>query len=188
MFKHILIPTDRCDRADRAVDVATELAAPTGATVTLFHVIQTIQGVEFQEMESFYAELVSRVRQRLAALVARHSAAGMVARMEVAYGAPATEILWVSQEHAIDLVVLASHPIDRDNPASGWGTLSYKVGLLVACPVLLVKWDPRVTGPLILPQSEDENPSVSPRWPWSLPPLSPACSELGLFVDLSTAI
>ncbi len=107
--------------------------------MTLLHVIQTIQGVQFQEMESFYAELESRVRKRLAALVARHSEAGVVVRMEVAYGAPATEILRISQERVIELVVLASHTINRDDPGSGWGTLSYNVGLLVTCPVLLVK-------------------------------------------------
>ena len=90
-------------------------------------------------MESFYAELESRARKRLGALAARHSHAGVAVRMEVAYGAPASEILRVSQERAIDLVVLASHVVNRDEPASGWGTLSYKVGLLVTCPVLLVK-------------------------------------------------
>ena len=73
MFKHILLPTDLSERAERAVDVAIDLAKQAGGTVTLLHVIQTIQGVEFDEMQSFYAELESRVRKRLAALVARHT-------------------------------------------------------------------------------------------------------------------
>ena len=51
----------------------------------------------------------------------------------MAYGVPATEILRITNERAIDLVVLASHSIDRDQPGSGWGTLSYKVGILVTC-------------------------------------------------------
>lgn len=139
MFSHILIPTDLSQHAERAVDVATELAASTSGTLTLLHVIQTIQGVEFQEMESFYAELENRARKRLAALVARRTHGGVFMRMELAYGAPATEILRISQERAVDLVVLASHTINRDEPSSGWATLSYKVGLLVTCPVLLVK-------------------------------------------------
>jgi nucleotide-binding universal stress UspA family protein len=90
-------------------------------------------------MQSFYAELETRVRKRLAALAARHTDAHVEVRMEVAYGAPATEVLRLSEERGIDLVVLASHAVNRDDPAAGWGTLSYKVGLLVACPVLLVK-------------------------------------------------
>jgi hypothetical protein len=39
----------------------------------------------------------------------------------------------------VDVVVLASHPINRDETGSGWGTLSYEGGLLVTCPMLLVK-------------------------------------------------
>ena len=139
MFSHILIPTDLGDHAERAVDIATELATPAGATVTLLHVIQTIQGVEFHEMESFYADLESRARKRLAALAAIHSDANVGFRMEVAYGDPAAEILRISKERTTDLVVLASHTVDRDQPSSGWGSLSYKVGILVTCSVLLVK-------------------------------------------------
>ena len=138
MFNNILIPTDLSDYAERAIEIAIDLAKPT-ATVTLLHVIQTIQGVEFDEMESFYGELESRVRGRLAALAARHAEAGVALRMEVAYGAPAAEILRISGAGKTDLVVLSSHSVDRDQLAAGWGTLSYKLGLLVTCPVLLVK-------------------------------------------------
>ena len=109
MFKHILIPTDLSDHAERAVDIATELASPARSTLTLRHVIQTIQGVEFHEMGSFYADLESRARKRLAPLAAMHSHAEVGFRMEVAYGVPATEILRISKERTIDLVVLASH-------------------------------------------------------------------------------
>jgi len=39
----------------------------------------------------------------------------------------------------VDLIVLTSHKIDLAHPAEGWGTTSYKVGILCQCPVLLVK-------------------------------------------------
>ncbi len=139
MFKHILIPTDLSEHAEPAVDIGIGLAKPKGGTVTLLHVIQTIQGVEFDEMKTFYAELESRARKRLAALVARHSESGVAVRMQVAYGAPPTEVLRLSEEREIDLIVLASHAVNRTDPASGWGTLSYKVGLMASCPVLLIK-------------------------------------------------
>ena len=138
MFNNILIPTDLSDHAERALEVAIELAPPT-ATLTLLHVIQTIQGVEFAEMESFYGELESRVLARLASLAARHADSGVAVLMEVAYGPPAAEILRISGEGGTDLVVLSSHSVKRDQLAAGWGTLSYKLGLLVTCPVLLVK-------------------------------------------------
>ncbi len=44
MFNNVLIPTDLSDQAERALDIAIEFAKPT-ATLTLLHVIQTIQGV-----------------------------------------------------------------------------------------------------------------------------------------------
>ena len=42
-------------------------------------------------------------------------------------------------ESGTDLIVLASHTIDLNNPATGWGTLSYQICILSQCPVLLVK-------------------------------------------------
>ena len=42
-------------------------------------------------------------------------------------------------EAETDLIVLGSHTIEPGNAARGWGTTSYKVGLLCRCPVLLVK-------------------------------------------------
>jgi nucleotide-binding universal stress UspA family protein len=139
MFNHILIPTDMTAHAERAVDIAVDLSKPTGGTVTLLHVIQVIDGISFHELESFYAELESRASKRLNALVAPHADATVALRTEVAYGAPITEILRLSEERQVDLVVLASHAVNREDPSSGWGTLSYKVGVLAPCPVLLVK-------------------------------------------------
>lgn len=139
MFNHILIPTDMTAHAERAVDIAVDLSKPAGGTVTLLHVIQVVDGIDFHELESFYAELESRARKRLRALVARHDDAAVALRTEVAYGTPIKEILRLTEERQVDLVVLASHTVNRDEPSSGWGTLSYKVGVLVPCPVLLVK-------------------------------------------------
>ena len=42
-------------------------------------------------------------------------------------------------EAGIDLIVLKSHRIDRQNFSTGWGTVSYKVGILAQYPVFLVK-------------------------------------------------
>ncbi len=139
MFNHILIPTDMTAHAEHAVDIAVDLLRPHGGTVTLLHVVQTIDGIDFHELESFYADLERRARNRLRALAARHADAGVTLRTEVTYGTPITEILRLTQDREVDLVVLASHTVDREDPATGWGTLSYKLGVLVPCPVLLVK-------------------------------------------------
>jgi hypothetical protein len=41
-------------------------------------------------------------------------------------------------EAVVDRIVLSSHRIDLQNPSAGWGTVSYKVGILSQCAVLLV--------------------------------------------------
>jgi nucleotide-binding universal stress UspA family protein len=139
MFTHILIPTDFGGRASHAIDIGLELARPRSAEVRLLHVIQTIAGAGFDELESFYAELEARARHRLTELAAGRDQQGASIQMEVTYGTPATEVLRVCSEREIDLIVLASHAVERGQSGTGWGTLSYKVGLLAPCPVLLVK-------------------------------------------------
>ena len=54
-------------------------------------------------------------------------------------GNRAPEIVRYAGEIGVDLIVLKSHRIDLENPSAGWGTVSYKVGILAQCPVLLVK-------------------------------------------------
>jgi universal stress protein A len=39
----------------------------------------------------------------------------------------------------VDLIVLASHRVNLSKMNRDWGPISYKVGLLAQCPVLLVK-------------------------------------------------
>jgi universal stress protein A len=50
------------------------------------------------------------------------------------------EILRFAQENKIDLIVMSSHKLPVRRPTvESWGTISYKVGILSRCPVLLVK-------------------------------------------------
>jgi nucleotide-binding universal stress UspA family protein len=55
------------------------------------------------------------------------------------FGSRAHEIVRYATEVGVDLIVLTSHRIDLHHPSAGWGTVSYKVGILSQCPVLLVK-------------------------------------------------
>jgi hypothetical protein len=47
-------------------------------------------------------------------------------------------VIW-SNEQGSSHIVMNSHQVDPDDPATGWGTISYKVGILAACPIMLVK-------------------------------------------------
>ena len=46
--------------------------------------------------------------------------------------------LW-SAEEAADLIVLTAPRFDPAAPGAGWGSMSYRIGILSQCPVLLVK-------------------------------------------------
>ena len=139
MFRNVLVPGDLTDRTIRALDAATDVAPPGGARITLLHVIETIPGAEFEELSSFYRKLDRQASDRLKEIVAGISNKRGDITIEIVYGRRVAEVLRFVREHDIDLIVLASHPVDPSEPYGGLGTMSYKLGILAPCAVLLVK-------------------------------------------------
>jgi len=138
LFRHILVPTDLAARTAVALEVALTLAASTRSRVTLLHVIQTVPGLGFGDLRPFYEQLRTRVEKKLSALV-RETVAASGVDIEIAYGPIAETILKVAAARRTDLIVLASHRVSATRVGRDWGTVSYKVGLLARCHVLLVK-------------------------------------------------
>ena len=138
-FRHILVPTDLTERTEKALQFATELASRDRAHVTLIHVIETIPGLTFDEAKGFYQRLERKARKPMDALTRRAGEGGMTATPAVVYGRRAEEIVLYAAAHAVDLIVLASHCVKPSRIGRDWGTISYKVGILAQCPVLLVK-------------------------------------------------
>ncbi len=137
MFRRILVPVDFSKKNVRAVRMAARVAADRGARLTLLHVIERVDGGDPRSLAGFYRRLESNARQKLSALLA---AAGRVAAMaEVRYGNRVNEILRCAAEKRTDLIVMGSHRLRLRHPGENWGTISYKVGILSRCPVLLVK-------------------------------------------------
>jgi nucleotide-binding universal stress UspA family protein len=139
MFSHVLVPTDLTDRTVKALDVAIGIAAGDDAHVTLLHVIETIAGAEFEEFASFYHTLEKRARERLNDIVARSRRTRGPVEVAIVYGRRAEEVLRFTRSEAADLIVLSSHPVDPSQPHQGLGSMSYKLGILAPCAVLLVK-------------------------------------------------
>jgi universal stress protein A len=138
-FKRILVPTDLTNRTAKALDVAIALAGADGSRVTLLHVVETVRGLEFDELRPFYRQLERRGREKMAALARRAGDSGGRIIQTVVYGARAEEIVKFATAHKVDLIVLASHRVKPYMVGRDWGTISYKVGILAQCPVLLVK-------------------------------------------------
>jgi nucleotide-binding universal stress UspA family protein len=137
MFRRILIPVDFTKKNSRAVRVAARVASSRGATLTLLHVIERVDGGDPRGLGRFYRTLESNARQKVKALLA---AAGAVpATAEVLYGNRVSEILRFAAERKMDLIVMNSHRLPTRHKGENWGTISYKIGILSRCPVLLVK-------------------------------------------------
>lgn len=139
MFKTILVPVDRSQRARGAVDMAVHLAESGRGSVTLLHVIEVIQDTTYDEFRDFYDSLAELAHVEMDALLVRHRTSNVTLAAEIVFGSRVQEILRIAEERSFDLIVLQSHHIDVDEPGKGWGTISHRVGLLATCPVLLVK-------------------------------------------------
>jgi len=160
MYRMILVPVDRSQRAAGAVAAAFELARhEPGARVTLLHVVEIIKDTTYDDYRDFYDALAAQAKSEMDALLRPYDDGRVVDgrvvdgglvdgapvdgapvfETVVVFGRRVEEILRVAEERAYDLIVLQSHRIDREEPTRGWGTISHRVGLLADCPVLLVK-------------------------------------------------
>jgi nucleotide-binding universal stress UspA family protein len=146
MFRKILVPVDFTEKNEASVAAALETAkrhdregSEQPAEVTLLHVIETIDHVEFDEMREFYRGLETRASAKLFALQGRFDHEGVRARHEIVFGKRAESIVRFAEEQGSELIVLGSHKVDPQHPALGWGTISYRIAIMARCPVLLVK-------------------------------------------------
>ncbi len=139
MFKNILVPTDFSDEDNAALDIAVKLCSIENGKIHLLHVIEFIANATFDEFKDFYTRLEKRSFVDLNGMIAQFRGRQADIEAAVIYGNRAQEILRFAQENQIDLIVMKSHRIDVEDRAQGWGTISYKVGILAQCPVMLVK-------------------------------------------------
>jgi universal stress protein A len=139
MLRKIILPVDLTDRHQKAIDLAVDLAGKNAGSLTLFHVIETIAGIAMDEEKDFYQRLERKARSHLERLGKHLDKRNASWSAEVGYGSRAGECVRYAQDVAADLIVLTAPRIDPANPGAGWGSLSYKIGLLSQCPVLLVK-------------------------------------------------
>lgn len=139
MFRHILIPVDLSERNKHALDFSVNLAILSQSKITLLHVIELISNTTYEEFADFYTTLQQQAVAKMRALTSPHQDTTVVINYQIAFGDRTREILRFADTEGIDLIVLNSHQIDPATPTQGWGTISYKIGILAQCPVLLMK-------------------------------------------------
>ena len=139
MFKNILVPTDLSAKGIKALDIAFDMANEEGSVITLLHVIEKIEDSEGDEFKAFYDKLASKARLKMQKMIIQHAAKGLKIDTEIIFGNRVGEIVNFAQKHEIDLIILGSHKLTKVDAVEGWATISYKVGILAPCPVMLVK-------------------------------------------------
>lgn len=137
-FRKILVPVDLSEKGRSALEWAARMCGPETAIV-LFHVVETLEDVPFEEMADFYGKLEARAVATLDGWQEELEAQGVRAERRVVFGHRLEEILAFADREAPDLILVRSHPVDTEAPHRGWATLSYRVAVLAPCPVLLVK-------------------------------------------------
>ena len=98
-----------------------------GGEITLLHVIEIIEHIDFKEMSDFYRGLETRATARLFTMKEKLEERVARVRHEVLFGKRTETIVRYAGEMAADLMILSSHQVDRDHPALGLGTLSYGI-------------------------------------------------------------
>ena len=139
MFKHILVPIDLTERNREAMEIAVEMGVAGASQVTLLHVVETIEDAESEELDRFYGKLASRASKVMDRLIVEFNRDGLSIGKAVIYGKRVREILKFADENAVDLIIMSSHRLEPEDATQGWGTISFKVGVLSHCPVMLVK-------------------------------------------------
>lgn len=139
MFQRILVPVDLTEKSLAAVDLAFGLAQSLKSEVTLLHVIETIEHVNFDEMKDFYARLEISARKGLKEFSQRFEEEGLKVDRLVTYGHRTQAIVETAIANQADIIIMASHRIDPDRPGHDWSSISYGVAILAPCHVLLVK-------------------------------------------------
>ena len=139
MFKHILVPSDLTERNRKAMDIAVKMALVNEASITLLHVVETMEEADSDDFKKFYKQLGSRANKLIDKFIAQYGPKSAGVEKQILYGRRVFEIINFAAEHQVDLIIMSSHKLDPENAAEGWGTISFKVGVLSHCPVMLVK-------------------------------------------------
>lgn len=137
-MKHILVPTDFSDAADRALDTAIELARAFEARLTLLHV-WSMPYTAYSEGLTWPVDDMERAARRaldetLAKAIARYPRTEAVLRRDGDWA----QILEVVRELGVDLVVMGTHG-RRGLPRLVLGSVAERVVRMSPVPVLTVK-------------------------------------------------
>lgn len=148
MVAHVLVPVDGSRHAEKAVRTAAEIAAASGARLTLLHVAAVDEVpkelMRFAEVENVGEAAAADVRRIIgerilesAEAVARKAGVAKPA-LVLDYGDAAETILAVATRRKADLIVIGSRGLGRLK-ALLMGSVSQKIAAHAPCSVLIAR-------------------------------------------------
>ncbi len=138
--KKILCPTDFSEASVQAFSNAAEIALHNEAEIYLFHVLPVLladaESTVLMQLRDY--ERLLQPQQRLEELAKPLLAKGLKVQTLVTRGDPATEIVKIAKQKAVDIIVIATHG------NTGWrrlafGSVAEKVVRTATCPVLTIR-------------------------------------------------
>jgi nucleotide-binding universal stress UspA family protein len=140
MFRGLLVPVDFSKSSARALRHAAELAAKSGGSLVIVHVVPVDYGwlgIGRDESRDLDRSLQRQAADRLRAFADENVGHRVAAELEVRIGRPAEEIVAAATEAKSDAIVLSTRGItglDR----YFIGSVADRVARLAACPVFLI--------------------------------------------------
>lgn len=139
MFAEILVAVDGSDYANRALDLARDLAIKYNARLRVMHVYPPVSDLlGYSEIERIVAERTRVGQAILDAALERLQGSGLDVRSELLEGPEAEAILNVAQTRQCDLIVLGRRGRSRLEGLL-LGSVTQKVIQHAPCPVLVVR-------------------------------------------------
>lgn len=142
--KHILCPVDFSDYSDYAMRYAAMLAGKFEAKLTLLHVVAPVMvplpgdALVPPMRQVDIADIADACKERLAKAAGGFAESGLAIDCRVTNGVPFMEILRISEELGVDLIVMGTH--GRSGLAHIMiGSVAERVVRKARCPVLTVK-------------------------------------------------
>lgn len=141
-MRHIMVATDGSERANRAVDVAAELAKACGGDLSIVTVGGNLSGEEMRQLASAEGNIGDVLEARSTQILAEAKTRARrlsVTQIELhaGWGDPAQSIIEIAAHAAADAIVLGRR--GRGQLAGLLlGSVSQKIASLAPCAVIIV--------------------------------------------------
>jgi nucleotide-binding universal stress UspA family protein len=141
-ISRILVPTDFSTDAENALDYAIGLALTLSAEIHVLHVRHfpalMIVPDQIAKPESFWDEMHRAALERLDELLRRVTERGVMARIHMQEGPPASVVVKVSRELPADLIVMGTRGHTGLKHVA-LGSVAERVVRLAPCPVITLR-------------------------------------------------